>query len=386
MTGDRASAAAQGSSGPLGAIAWDVVEAVAVRVAGSEPLAASYHSASLEPDLLELTATAERMVENETGLVSARGPARIQVVDRAGWIRANMASFQRLLGAVLDRFAAARKKPAAQPAKAARAVAGAEVGALLGWMSTRVLGQYDLLMPVGARPDPPALAAGPGAARAMAGDVVYYVAPNIIALEKLYALPPRQFRLWLALHELTHRAQFTGVPWMRPYFLSLVETTLADIDPDPRRLLAAARRAVGEVRTGSRPLDQGLVALFATPAQRLALNKVQGLMSVLEGHGDLVMGRAGSSHIPSAERFHQVLHQRRSSTGAVRLLQRLLGLEAKLRQYAEGERFLEAIESAGGPAMVDQLWKGPEWLPDGAEIGAPAQWLARVGVPALAAG
>ena len=110
-----------------------------------------------------------------------------------------------------------------------RSVAGTQVGLLLGWMSTRVLGQYDQLLIEDEHPEDQ--------------DIVYYVGPNVLALEKRFAFPPREFRLWLALHEVTHRVQFTGVPWMRAHFLSLVESTLAGVDPDPKRLLE--RRCAG---------------------------------------------------------------------------------------------------------------------------------------------
>lgn len=356
---------------PEALIAWDVAERVAVRVARREPLADSYHYTSLEPDFRRFTAEAERLVEEETGLRSLAGPARARVSDRPQWIRANLASFQRLLRPFVERLSA-KHSPSGPLGSAGRVVAGAEIGALLGWMSTRVLGQYDMLVIENESPADQ--------------DIVYYVGPNIVAIEKLYALPPGEFRLWLALHELTHRAQFTGVPWLRDHFLSLLDATLGGFEPDPKRFLEALSRAVRQLRAGERPLDGGIVELLATPEQKRVLQKVQGLMSVLEGHGDLVMGRAALDRIPSAGRFHQVLHQRRQSGGAVRLVQRLVGLDAKMRQYQEGERFLEAIEQAGEPDMVDRLWRGPEWLPTLDEIRAPDRWLTRVGVAQAAAG
>jgi coenzyme F420 biosynthesis associated uncharacterized protein len=343
-------------------IAWDTAERVAVRVSGREPLAESYHYASLEPDFREFTAQAEELVEAETGLRSAAGPARARVTDRPGWIRANLASFQRLLRPLTDRLGSRMSGPVAP---VGRTLAGAEVGVLLGWMSTRVLGQYDMLVVENEKPEDQ--------------DIVYYVGPNVLALEKRYAFPPKEFRLWLALHEVTHRVQFTGVPWLRPYFLSLVESTLDSFDPDPKKLLAALKRVADQVRAGEHPLEEGgLVTLLATPEQQAVLQRIQGLMSVLEGHGDLVMSRAAATRIPSAPRFQSVLHQRRQATGPVRLLQRLVGIEAKLRQYEEGEEFLAAVERAGDGVGVDLLWRGPEWLPDLAEIRNPDAWLARV--------
>lgn len=346
-------------------VAWSLAEKVAVRVAGREPFAESYHWSSLQPDFEELTAEAEELVAASTGLRSLAGPARARVVDRAGWIRANIASFRRLLRPLTDRFAA--RLAAGPVAPVSRAVTGAEVGGMLGWMSTRVLGQYDLLVVESEHPEDQ--------------DVVYYVGTNVLAIEKRYAFPPREFRLWLALHEVTHRAQFTGVPWMRAHFLSLVERTLSSVDPDPRRFLAALRRAVEELRSGRNPLDEGgIVALVASPEQRALLHQLQGLMSLLEGHGDVTMNRAGADRIPSAGRFERVLRQRRASLGPVaRQVQKVLGIEAKLRQYELGAHFVSAVEAAGGRELFDRVWEAPWFLPDLEEVRHPERWIDRVG-------
>jgi coenzyme F420 biosynthesis associated uncharacterized protein len=346
-------------------IAWDLAERVAVRVSGREPFSGSYHSDSLAPDFEELTAEAELLVSRETGLVSAHGPARARVTDRAGWVRANLASFRRLLRPLTDRLGG-RLDGNAVAARVTQTLTGIEVGTLLGWMSTRVLGQYDLLLVEGEAGDEQ--------------DLVYYVGPNVLDLEKRFAFPPREFRLWLALHEVTHRLQFTGIPWLRPHFLSLVEASLGSVDPDPKRLVAALRRSVGEVRAGRNPLDEGgLVALLATPAQQEVLAQIGGMMSLLEGHGDVTMDRAGADRIPSAGRFGRVLRARRAQqSGPAKLVQKLVGLDAKMKQYEQGERFIEAVESVGGSALLERAWTGPAWLPTLAEVREPGTWVARI--------
>ena len=351
-------------------ISWDLAERIAVRVAGREPFADSYHYASLEPDFAEFTAQAEELVAAETGLRSLSGPARARVTDRAGWIRANLASFRRLLKPITEKLGQRMTDGPLTPV--ARAITGAEVGGLLGWMSTRVLGQYDLLIAEHEHPEEQ--------------DLVYYVGPNILSLEKRYGFPPREFRLWLALHEVTHRAQFTGVPWMRTHFLSLVDQSLSAVEPDPKRFLDALRRSVEQLRAGQNPLDEGgLVALIASPDQQAVLRQIQGMMSLLEGHGDITMNRAGAGLIPSADRFQRVLHERRRQGGPARIIQRLLGIEAKLMQYELGERFIEAVETAGGRALFDEVWAAPENLPTLAEIREPDTWMARVRAEAAAA-
>ncbi|MBW3556536.1 MAG: zinc-dependent metalloprotease [Actinobacteria bacterium] len=352
-------------------VAWDLAERVAVRVAGREPLAESYLYDSLQPDFDEFTARAEDLVAEVTGLRSLAGPARGRVTDRAGWVGANIASFRRLLRPVLEKLAP--RMEASPLAPVTRAVAGAQLGTMLGWMSTRVLGQYDLLLIEDDRPEDQ--------------DIVYYVGPNVLSLEKRFGFPPREFRLWLALHEVTHRAQFTGVPWMRPHFLSLVEGSVGAIDPDPKRFLEALRRAVDQVRGGQNPLDDGgLVALLAGPEQHQVLQQVQGLMSLLEGHGDVTMNRAGQGVVPSAERFHRTLHARRNEvTGPAKLLQKLIGLEAKLKQYEQGERFIERVEQEGGPELLAEVWQSPDQLPSLGEIRDPESWIRRVRPAAAAA-
>jgi coenzyme F420 biosynthesis associated uncharacterized protein len=229
-----------------------------------------------------------------------------------------------------------------------------------------VLGQYDLLVPE-------------DSSLAVADDAVYYVGPNVLNLEKRFAFRPRDFRLWIALHELTHRAQFTGVPWLRPYFLSLVGELVGGVEPDPKRMLGAVLHAVDEMRQGRNPIDEGgVVALFASAEQRETLARVQALMSLLEGHGNAVMNRLGVELVDGQARMARVLQARRNARGATAILQRLLGLELKMKQYEVGEAFVDAVEREAGFHAIDAAWQGPELLPTLDELTAPLTWLARV--------
>ncbi len=358
---------------------WDLARRIAGKVGGTEPFSRSYLEESLEPDLLELTAIAEKLVEAETGLPSLNGEAKAKVTDRAGWVDANIASFDRLMRPLMSKF-----DDDSEPGRIGQLLspisdavgpkfAAAEVGALLGWMSGRVIGQYDLLIIEDERPEDQ--------------DWVYYVGPNVLALEKKYGFPPREFRLWIALHECTHRAQFTGVPWLRPYFLSLVDELLNAIDPDPKQLLDTVKQLAEDKRAGrpTRLDDGGISALMASPEQKITLDKMTGLMSLLEGHGDIVMDRAGLEHIPSQPRFARVMSQRRSSaSGPAKIIQKVLGFEAKLAQYEEGEKFVHAVEAAGGRELFDRVWEKAEHLPTIDEIRSPDLWVTRMGADAAA--
>ncbi len=357
-----------------GAVGWDTAERVATWVGGRARVPAPYRPDLLQAEFEELTAQAEELVAASTGLRSAAGPARARVTDRAGWVHANVASFQRLLGPHLDRLDPTRLSGSnavlglisGPLASAGRTATGAQMGIVLGWLSTRVLGQYDLLLTEEAVDEQ---------------DLVYFVGPNVVALERQHGFEPREFRLWLALHEVTHRCQFTAIPWMRDYFVSLVEEGIGSLEPDPGRLAAAVRRMADEIRAGRNPLDDnGALGLVATPEQLEGLHRIQALMSLLEGHGDVTMDRAGAADIPSAAHFSRVLRARRKQAhGVSRLLQQLIGIEAKLRQYEEGERFIAAVEGEGGTALLDNAWRGPEWLPSLDEIRDPASWITRVG-------
>ena len=164
-----------------------------------------------------------------------------------GWVHANVASFQRLVGPHLDKLDPARlaannpltERLAGPLASAGRVATGAQMGVVLGWLSTRVLGQYDLLLTEEAIEDQ---------------DLVYFVGPNVVALEQLHGFEPAEFRLWLALHEVTHRCQFTAIPWMRGHFrVAWSRRGIGSLDPDPSRFAEALRRMTEEIRAGPEP-------------------------------------------------------------------------------------------------------------------------------------
>ena len=351
-------------------IDWDLARRVAVRTARREPYAAPRWRDGLAEDFAECTEQAEGLVAEFTGLRSLSGPARGRVTDRVGWIDANLASFQRLLKPLAAKLGTGSD---GMLAPITRRVAGAELGVMLGWMSTRVLGQYDLLIIEDDKPEDQ--------------DIVYYVAPNVVSLENKYAFDPAEFRLWLALHEVTHRAQFTGVDWMRPHFIGLVESVLDSVDPDPKRIAAAVRRVVEARRRGEDPLAAGgIMALFASEAQVETLEQLAGLMSLLEGHGDVTMDRAGKGLVPSAPRFGRVMRRRRESVrGFAKVFQRVIGLDAKIKQYAEGEHFISSVEEVGGAALLDRVWESPGNVPGIAEIRSPSDWVSRMSVTEAAA-
>ena len=350
---------------------WDLAAGTAARLARRHSLPARVDP-GLERQFSRLVSTAEALVAEATGLVSAAGPATSQVVDRATWARRNVVSFRGLLAPFTaqhnEKYADDSGRFARLSLATGRKVTALELGTMLGWMSSRVIGQYDMLM--GDDGD---------------SDKVYIVGPNLIGLEDRYGFPAEEFRLWIAIHEVTHRAQFTGIPWLRPFFLE----QLAHVFGGERQsgdVLAAMRSALTDrVGTRRRIKEGGLAAVLATETQRLALSRVAGMMSLLEGHGDSVMNQAGGDLIPSANSFERVLGERRRRGNPLqRMMYRLIGFEAKLNQYSAGTNFIGAIEAVGGSRLIERCWEGPDCLPSIAEIAEPARWLDRMGIPPAA--
>lgn len=337
---------------------------IAARVAGSHPLAGTYIVDHLVTEITQATVRASDLVTDATRL-EAPAAAAVEVVGRGEWAQRNLAAFAHLLEPAEKRIAErleASGKTGTATAAIAHQVIAAETGLLLGFLSRRVLGQYELVLPTGDR-----------------GDTVAYVGVNLIDIERRHQFRPSEFRLWVALHEMTHRAQFVGVHWMADYFLSLVEELVANAVPESKRLGRIVSELI-DARSADRPLidERGLVGLLASPEQRAVIDRVQALMSLLEGHGHVVMDRVGAEILRGHARMSRVLKARRSDP-RTQLLFRLTGLEMKMRQYEDGEAFILEVERRAGWEMLDTAWKSPEMLPTLDEIGDPPRWLSRVG-------
>jgi coenzyme F420 biosynthesis associated uncharacterized protein len=343
------------------AVHWPLASRLAGTVAGTDLFEDSYHFARLGEQAWPLVRRAARAVGEETGLRSDRDP-EVRVVTRREWAQANVEGFSRLLAAA-ERVLASTKGTGIGKRLAGRIVA-AEVGGLVGLLARRVLGQYELVLP-----------AGDG----QVGDTILFVGANVLTMERQNEFRPDEFRYWVALHEVTHRLQFTGVPWLRPHFLDLVSRLVEASKPEPGR----ARRVAEEMRAAARegrPAigEAGLMGLFATPEQRELLDEVQALMALLEGHGHVIMDRIGARELVTQETMSRVLKMRRRDPRTAAFF-RLTGLELKMKQYELGEKFILGVERQAGFDALDAAWGGPENLPTLAEISDPQRWLQRVG-------
>ncbi len=337
-------------------IDWRMARRVADRMAGSYALEGTYHESRFASQAPDLVARASLLVEAETGL-SAAGSPEVQVVSRRDWVDNNVRSFGVLLGPAEEKLAA----QTSVGSKIARRVA-LEMGAVLGLLARRVLGQYELVLPTSEGGN---------------GDTVLFVGANVLEMERRFEFRPDEFRFWVALHECTHRLQFLGVPWLRDYFLGLVSSLVDSAVPEPGRM----SRVASELRRASEegePIvgEAGLFGVFASPGTREALMKVQALMSLLEGHGHVVMDRIGARELVTQERMSAMLKARRQDPRTA-MFMRLVGLDMKMRQYEMGAAFIEGVERHASWSALDRAWEGPDLLPTLPEIENPVLWLER---------
>jgi coenzyme F420 biosynthesis associated uncharacterized protein len=355
-------------------IDWDLAVATASRLAGPGPVITRSDADAVVAELRAGAARSTELVRGFTGLEARERTAPVLVVDRTGWIQANVDGFAEVVAPLLDKVRA--KRPASGSAAAGvteavgSKVTGLEVGGLLGFMSSKVLGQFDPFY-AGPGPDP---ASGPSTGRLL------LVAPNIVHVENELGVDATDFRLWVCLHEETHRVQFTAVPWMRDHVRGEIATLVGAVDPDPAKLAAMVGEAVRRLGDVVRGLDDAsLLDLFSSPEQRLVMDRLTGVMSLLEGHADVVMDGVGPSVIPSVEHIRSRFDERRKGAGTLdRLLRRLLGLDAKMAQYRDGAAFVRAVIARVGMDGFNAVWAEPAHLPSKAEIGDPAAWVRRV--------
>jgi coenzyme F420 biosynthesis associated uncharacterized protein len=349
---------------------WDLAVTTGTRLVRPGPVVSREEARAAVSDLHRFAEQAQAHVRNYTGLVAPSDGHSVAVIDRPGWITANAAGFQTVLEPLVDKLAARRDARSGTVNAVGSRITGVQTGSLLAFLATKVLGQYELFPPYGADPD-----ATPGR--------LLLVAPNIVAAERDMGVDPQDFRLWVCLHEETHRVQFGAVPWLRGHVMGEIRAFVDETEVDPaamaRRLRAAAAAAYDAVR-GDDAADGGsLVEAVQTPAQREILDRITALMSLLEGHADYVMDGVGPSVIPSVAEIRARFQRRRKEANRVeQVVRRLLGIDAKLRQYRDGERFVRAVVEQAGMDGFNKVWERPENLPSKSELADAGAWVRRV--------
>jgi coenzyme F420 biosynthesis associated uncharacterized protein len=339
---------------------WQFAKATGRRLVPAGPKVTAAEAADVVGAIRAAAQRAQQPVA-ETARLQAPGDAPPPVVvDRPTWISLNADSMSALMDPVFHKLVDSQRKPVSQGARAvAGKVSGGEAGGLLAFMAGKVLGQYDLA-PEGT----PAL---------------MLVAPNIVQVERELGVDRDDFRLWVCMHEETHRVQFTAVPWLRDHMVERVRTLAVDLVPDPESIQETLSRLSSQLPEAFRTGGTGMIDLIATPEQRAELARVTAVMSLLEGHADVVMDEVGPQVIPSVTSIRGKFNERRKGVGAFdRMLRRLLGLEAKMRQYRDGAVFVRQVVEQVGVDGFNRVWESPETLPTPGEIETPSTWVARV--------
>jgi coenzyme F420 biosynthesis associated uncharacterized protein len=342
-------------------IDWRLADTVARAVASAAP---SPHSSleGLTAEVDGFAANSAHLVTDYTGLDPGDGLPVPETIDRGGWATTNLGSIRSVLDPVAGRATEGLGPLAGPVSVALGSLVAVEVGALSGFLSARVLGQYEFPILDPAQP-----------ARLL------FVGPNLAQAARQLGTDHRTLTRWVALHETTHALQFTGVPWLRAYLAGRVEQLVASLDVavDPRRMLRLPtgddlRSLVEAVRRGE------LIQLAVGPERRPVFDELQALMALLEGYAEHVMDAVGEKLLPDLPRLRAGLERRRRDrSGLLRLLEKLIGLDLKLRQYEDGKRFCDAVVETGGIEALNRAWSSPEALPTLAELDAPARWLER---------
>jgi coenzyme F420 biosynthesis associated uncharacterized protein len=337
-------------------IDWGVAERIAAGIAGSPPGGTALAGERLS----QISADARERVVAYTGLTPAREIPAPQAVDRREWLRLNLTGMRTMMEPL------ERKLGEGGPLRAAGGLLlGAEIGGLTGYLAQRVLGQYELVLLDPASPER-----------------LLFVAPNLREAARRLEVDEGDLVTWVGIHEVTHAVQFTGVPWLRDHLAAklraLLETVDVKVDVTKLPSLDDLRGAVDRFREG------GLVTMVAGPERMVILDDVQATMAVIEGHAEHVMDAVGEALLPTLPELRDALdRRRREKPPAIKLLERLIGLELKMRQYELGRVFCDAVVERAGIETLNRVWSAPEALPTLAEIEDPDAWIRRTATPAL---
>ncbi|GHC70850.1 hypothetical protein GCM10007079_02780 [Nocardiopsis terrae] len=354
-------------------IDWDVAVNTGVRLVRPGPQVDLSDARQAVAQLRELSTVAAGHVREFTGMnpLEPSGPA--VVVDRPGWIRANVDGFRVVLEPVLQQMGADRlnNSPAGNLTNAVGSrITGVQLGAVLSYLAGRVLGQYELFLP----PDPDG--------SSPTGRLTL-VAPNIVSAERELDVDSRDFRLWVCLHEETHRMQFTATPWLRAHVQELMQELLLSTEMDASDLIDRLRQAGEAVADAVRGGEGNLLTAFQSPEQKALMDRVTAVMSLAEGHGDYVMDAVGPEVVPSVETIRKRFQKRRRTVNPIdRIMRQLLGMDLKMKQYEEGAAFVRQVVAQVGMAEFNKVWTSPETLPTLEEIRNPSMWIERIVRPA----
>ncbi|PVZ12992.1 zinc-dependent metalloprotease [Actinomycetospora cinnamomea] len=338
--------------------------ATGARLVPAGPAVTPEQAAAEVARLREGARVGEEHVRALTGLGAGLPVPEAVVVDRPGWIRSAVDG----IAALLDDVPGPRAPDGLVGdalGRVTRSAAGLQMGTLLAFLGSRVLGQYD---PFGGPPD----------STDRSGRLLL-VAPNVVAAQQALRVDAEDFALWVCLHEATHRLQFTAVDWLRGHFRAEVATFAGGFDRTASGAVDRLPEVLRAVRRDPPRDGLALIEAFQGPEQRAVLDRLLALTTLLEGHAEHVMDAVGPEVVPSVAKIRARFTQRRRGGSLVdRLLRTLLGVDAKIRQYEQGRVFVDRVVDTVGLSGLNAVWTSPDTLPRRAEITDPRAWVARV--------
>ena len=355
-----------------GLVDWSQAERIAIGRLQSAP--GKLTPAELRATEPEYAAAMARIVPRLSEALETELPGVVErsgVIDRAGWVRANVETFGALIATLEDELLDQVMPSGGGIGKATMALANRwvttrQLGFLLGFMGSKVLGQYDLAL-LSAESTPGRL---------------LFVEENIRQTARVLDVPLGPFRTWIALHETTHAFEFEAHPWLRPYLAERLERQLRLFSREASGLGREALKSFGRSLRGETGADgpEHWIERLMTDEQRRLFRETQAVMSLLEGFSDYVMDEVGRDLVPGVEHISAKFHERRNARRSPfeRAVMRLTGMDVKLEQYRIGEKFVRGIADAGGAPALRRLWEGPDSMPRHGEIDDPAAWLRRV--------
>ncbi len=352
------------SASPL--IDWEQARSIAVNMNRAASLT-SVERQRLDTEYTELVDTVIPVVQAYIGVPLPHSAVTTLAFDRVDWVNANIDAFRDMLAPFEELARADAKQSAASQLMAGvnRKVVSLEVGILLGYLSRRVLGQYDIAL-LGREQ--------------IGGGKLYYVEPNIRHIESTLGLPADDFRMWLALHETTHVFEFEAFPWVRPYFNGMLEEYFGYLKEDAALLgqgLKNLKVFVERARSGD--AGSSWIEHLMNEQQRELFNKMQTMMSVIEGYSNHVMNAVGRDLLNDYEPISRKFEHRQANRSQAELFfSKLTGLDVKMEQYRLGEQFIDAVVALRGHDFAVRVWSGPEFLPTPEELRNAELWVHRV--------
>jgi coenzyme F420 biosynthesis associated uncharacterized protein len=346
-------------------IDWDQARNVALRVSQWEQAPVDNRPFRRE-QYDRLVKQSEPLIAEYLNVKLPQPVGQVYVFDRREWLEANFNSFEKLFAPIeeiYERNGGSRGALAGVVGQLNGTIIGAQVGALLGFLARRVLGQYDLSL---LSPDP-----------AVRGSL-YFVEPNIARVQGKLGLNDEDFRLWIALHETTHAFEFEAYPWVRDYFNELLRTYFDQLNNQLESLGGSLGQLISRVLEG-RTNGKHWIEMMLTPEQRELFDKIQALMSIVEGYGNHIMNAVGRQLLPSFDQIEQRVAQRQQNkTLFEQIFNRVTGMDLKLAQYQQGEAFVNAVVAKRGGAFAHRVWERRENLPTMEEIRNPDAWISRI--------